>query len=70
MEFQMAQPDSFYDEIGRATEKAKKAFAKNVLPVLRHIPVEVDGQKIKKLEGFKEIFRFRIGLAPDSWPKN
>lgn len=60
MEFQMAQPDSFYAEIGRAPEKVKKAFTKNVLPVLRHTPAEVDGQKIKKLDGFKDIFRFRI----------
>jgi len=60
MSYTVYAPDTFYTELGRAPKKVQHAWDNHILYELIKDPVKPDPPRIKKLEEYKNFWRFRI----------
>lgn len=58
--FEIAHAEGFPLELGRAPKKVQNAYGKTILTALRERPVEQDPPRIKRLIGFKNLWRLRV----------
>lgn len=59
-EFGLAFAESFPLDLGRAPKKVRKAYGTVVLTTLRERPDEADPPHVKKLIGYKSLWRLRV----------
>lgn len=64
MSFEIAHTEGFPFELGRAPRKVHNAYQKTILPELRSRPDAADPPRIKKLAGYKALWRYRVS---DEW---
>ncbi|MFO0963720.1 MAG: UvrD-helicase domain-containing protein [Phycisphaerales bacterium] len=64
MAFEIAHTEGFPLDLGRAPKKVLNAFRKTILPQLRSSPDTADPPRIKKLSGYKLLWRYRVS---DDW---
>jgi superfamily I DNA/RNA helicase/mRNA-degrading endonuclease RelE of RelBE toxin-antitoxin system len=58
--FNIAQAEKFPLELGRMPKKVQNAYIQVVLPALRNSPDEADPPRIKRLAGYKGLWRMRV----------
>ena len=64
MAYEIAHSEGFPLELGRAPRKFHNAYQKTILPELRSRPDTADPPRIKKLSGYKSLWRYRVS---DEW---
>ncbi len=64
MAYEIAHSEGFPLELGRAPRKVHNAYQKSILPELRSRPDTADPPRIKKLSGYKSLWRYRVS---DEW---
>jgi len=60
MDFQIAHAEEFPLELGRAPKKVRNAYKTSVVPSLRSSPDQHDPPRIKRLNGYKNLWRLRV----------
>ncbi len=60
MSFDIAHIDGFPIELGRAPQKVRNTFQKTAVPELLRSPVTTDSQTIRRLEGLKALWLYRV----------
>lgn len=60
MAWTVAHAESFPLDLGRAPKKVRNAWQRTVLPILAERPDKSDPPAIKKLTGFKDLWRLRV----------
>lgn len=60
MAYQIAHAEGFPLELGRAPKKVRNAYRTTVLPTLREAPEDQDPPRVKKLTGYRDLWRIRI----------
>ena len=58
--FEIAHAEGFPLELGRSPKKVQNAYSKTILTALRERPAEQDPPRIKRLIGFKNLWRLRV----------
>jgi len=58
--FEIAHAESFPLELGRAPNKVRNAYIRTVIPALRNVPDKVDPPRIKRLIGYRNLWRLRV----------
>jgi mRNA-degrading endonuclease RelE of RelBE toxin-antitoxin system len=58
--FEIALAERFPLELGRAPNKVRNAYQRVVIPILRTTPDRSDPPRVKKLTGFRDLWRLRV----------
>jgi len=58
--YQLAQAETFPFELGKVPKKVAKAYQRVVCPTLRTAPETSDVPLVKKLKGYKQLWRIRV----------
>ena len=58
--FTIAQAEKFPLELGRMPKKVQKAYLRTILPILGKTPDQPDPPRIKRLNGYKALWRMRV----------
>ena len=61
MSYQITVTDTFEVDLARSPKHIQKAYQKQIKPELRSEPNKVKGDKIKRLDRFKGLWRYRQG---------
>jgi superfamily I DNA/RNA helicase/mRNA-degrading endonuclease RelE of RelBE toxin-antitoxin system len=60
MTFQLAHAENLPIELAGVPPKVRKAWSRVVVPVLKELPDEPDPPRVKKLDGYKNLWRLRV----------
>lgn len=60
MAWEVAHAETFPLDLGRSPKKIRNAWTKTVLPILRDKPDVSAPPKVKKLQGYRELWRLRV----------
>jgi len=60
MDFEIAHSEGFPLELGRAPKKVQHAIVKTIYTELRSHPDQADPPRIKRLQGYKHLWRYRV----------
>ena len=60
MAWEIAHAESFPLELGRAPKKVRGAYKNTVLPLLRVAPDKPNPPRVKRLHGYKDLWRIRV----------
>ncbi len=58
--YEIAHSETFPFELGRVPKKVRSAYLKTVLSQLRSNPEVIDPPRVKKLDGFRALWRYRV----------
>jgi len=58
--FEIAHAEGFPLELGRVPNKVRNAYSRIMIPVLRNAPDKADPPRIKRLTGYKNLWRLRV----------
>ena len=61
MSFEIAIASGFELELGRAPRKVWNAYERTIKPLLQSVPDQPDGERLKRLRGYKGLWRARLG---------
>jgi superfamily I DNA/RNA helicase/mRNA-degrading endonuclease RelE of RelBE toxin-antitoxin system len=59
-EFELAHAERFPLELGRAPNKVRNAYQRTVVPVLKTCPDKPDPPRVKRLTGYRDLWRLRV----------
>lgn len=59
-QYEICHAQSFPLELGRAPKKVRNAYLKVVVPTLQSVPDKADPPRIKRLNGYKALWRLRV----------
>jgi len=59
-EFEIAHAERFPFELGRAPRKVQRSYGRTIVPILKLSPLIANPPQIKKLSGYKDLWRIRI----------
>ena len=58
--YEIVHAEKFPLELGRAPKKVRNAYQTSVIPFLRMAPAKPDPPRVKRLVGYKGLWRMRI----------
>ena len=59
-EFEICQAEKFPIELGRMPKKVQNAYSKRIISTLKTKPHISEPPKVKRLSGYKELWRLRV----------
>jgi superfamily I DNA/RNA helicase/mRNA-degrading endonuclease RelE of RelBE toxin-antitoxin system len=60
MDFKITHAESFPLDLGRAPKKVQNAWDRTIVPILRSTPDRADPPQIKRLVGYKKLWRLKV----------